>query len=139
MNKSNPANVYYPSDASSRLDGRMGRPVTASVGGSGRRTGEKGATFRHAYRRWSLAHAATLVALVALAEVPVLRGTVLLVLGGWTVAATLLLYGMGARVHPDGPGPVLPNALTGSRFVVAALLFVFVALTLRLPATADAI
>ena len=123
MNKSNPVNVSY-STARDRLEGSLRSRVVP---------------FDRFYTIWSFVHATLLVALVALAELTTVRLVALSMLTVWSIGAIAILFGAAARLHPDGPGPILPNALTGSRVVAATLIVGLTATSVTVPSLATAL
>ncbi len=82
------------------------------------------------YHRWSLVHATIITALVVATEVTPFAAQLLGALSIWIFVAIAGLFQLGYRLHPDGAGSVVPNALTASRAGAAVALLVFVVLRL---------
>lgn len=80
------------------------------------------ASFEKSYHRWNLTHAAAVSLFVAGTQIPVTSLASSTALAIWVAVALPLLFVLGYRLHPDGAGPGLPNALTASRALGAAVL-----------------
>ncbi len=95
-------------------------------------------TFDRAYQRWTLAHAAVIVAAVglvvlfrefhALAPRPAVVPGVMRVLAGWSAVALVALYGASYQLAPPGAahpplrGHIIPDVLTAVRGIAAIVL-----------------
>lgn len=96
-------------------------------------------SFDRAYKKWSYIHAGivTILAFAVEAEALRLPGGVALTL--WTPLALARLFHLGRRLHPDGPGPALPNLLTSARILAATALLGLFALDALQPEIGEAL
>lgn len=90
-------------------------------------------SFDRAYKKWSYIHAGVVTILAFVAEAEGLRLPAGLALTLWTPLALARLFSLGGRLHPDGPGPRLPNLLTSARILAATVLLGLLAADTLLP------
>jgi phosphatidylglycerophosphate synthase len=86
------------------------------------------ATFEKSYHWWNMTHAAAVTLFVAGSQIPAIALPSSAALAIWVAVALPLLFVLGYRLHPDGAGPSLPNALTASRALSAVVLLSLVGL-----------
>jgi phosphatidylglycerophosphate synthase len=87
----------------------------------------RGTDYERRYHRWVLVTAAGVGLLVFGAEFPMLTGPASAALAAWSAAVMGTLFYRGARYHPQGTGPRLPNALTTTRVFAGIVLLLLIA------------
>lgn len=84
--------------------------------------------FDRFYHWWNQGHAAVITLLVVAAEFPVVSRIALIALSAWVPLAMLVLFLAAWRIHPDGPGSLIPNILTTVRVAAGVALLLLIAL-----------